>query len=282
MSWDLFEAIAEQLAEWRPRVSMNVGGESTLHPRLPNMVRSLRDMDMYVTLDTNATRLSPALDLALLNSGTSELVVCLDGDTPESYELMRERASFDKTIQNLRDLLHIRFEMEAFATRIIIKNIQFWRRETKLTFPQAYKGLFTDYPPNEFRSTWADYWPGTHRYGLTVPYLAEPTTSEYSPCVNLWKHMAISWDGTVHLCCLDLNRTSRIGHAVKDGIRTVWNMPMLVEARAKHSRGEQADMMLCRNCNQIRRPPDDEEAGLRDAGEDRFTEWNHEIIDGST
>ena len=288
MSELVFDRVLEEITPFKPRVSMNIGGESTLHPRLPDMVRRLVDAGSHVCVDTNATRLTRELSSALIEAGLPEVVFCLDGNSRESYEAIRKRGEFTRTIDNIREFLEVKKELGAELPYTVIKNIQHWRPEDDLAFPPAFTELFEATPPDEYRATWMDHWPGKHRDGLAEWYDAEPfEESGYQPCMNLWKNLPVSWDGKVYLCCLDLKRTSPVGDVLTSGVLGVWNAPALVEARRQHVAGEQAVMPLCHNCNQIRRTPDDADAGLSAAGEDRFTPWAREhpqlpLLDVST
>jgi hypothetical protein len=270
----LFRDILAQITPFQPRISMNIGGESTLHPQLPEMIGELVGAGMAVCVDTNAAALTATQMHDLIHSGLTEIVFCLDGDSAESYEAIRARARFDRTVANVREFLALRRSAASTTPYTVVKNIQRWRAGSRLEFPAVYRELFASCPPDEFRVTWMDHWPGDHRNLLSEWYDAEPyLEDEYQPCMNLWKNLPISWDGRVYVCCLDLKRTTPVGDVRLDGVLGAWNAPALVEMRRRHASGQQRDIGLCRNCNQIRRPPSDPAAGLRSPREDRFTPW---------
>jgi wyosine [tRNA(Phe)-imidazoG37] synthetase (radical SAM superfamily) len=276
MEMNLFERIVKEIAPFRPEVALNLGGESAIHPELVRMVRELKRAGMYVFLDTNATRLTPSMSEGLLDAGIDKLVFCLDGNTPESYEAMRVRGRFEETVDNIRYFLRLKRERNQRATYTVIKNIQYYDPHTEAAFPKNFAQLFDACPPDEYRFTWADYWPGSHRRQLRKQYAVQPFAEQYIPCINLWKKLPISWDGMIYICCLDLNRTSPIGSVQEMGVLGTWNAPAMKEFRRRHARQEQAQLSLCQNCNQIRRHPEKALAGLLDAGGDRFTPWVRE------
>jgi MoaA/NifB/PqqE/SkfB family radical SAM enzyme len=277
----LFAEILAQITPFRPRISMNIGGESTLHPRLPEMIGDLAAAGMAVCVDTNAAAITVPQMRGLVSSGLAEIVFCIDGDSPASYEAIRARARFDRTVANIRTFLELRRSAGVDTPRTVVKNIQCWQPGKALVFPTTYRELFADCPPDEYRVTWMDQWPGDHRDLLAEWYDPEPYLEDsYEPCMNLWKNLPISWDGRVYVCCLDLKRTTPVGDVRSDGVLGVWNAPALVEMRRRHAAGRQRDIGLCRNCNQIRRPPGDPTAGLRSARDDRFTPWAREYPGG--
>jgi len=278
LEMDLFEDIVREISAFRPEVALNLGGESTLHPELVRIVRDLKKAGMYVFLDTNATRLSSRTSRGLLEAGIDKIVFCLDGNSPQNYEAMRLRGSFGETVENIRSFLRICKDMGRTRTYTVIKNIQYYDPQTEAAFPERFGALFKDCPPDEYSFTWADFWPGSHRNQLREKYPVQPFGEKYTPCINLWKKLPISWDGMIYICCLDLNRTSPIGSVQDLGVFGTWNSQAMREFRKQHSRRRQADLSLCKNCNQIRRRPEAKLAGLLSAREDRFTPWVRERV----
>lgn len=278
MSMELAEAVAKEVAAFRPLVAVNMGGESTLHPRLAEMIICFHRVGCYVFLDTNATRLTPTLSEALVNSGLDEIALCLDGDgSADSYEAIRVRARFDSTVNGIRTFLDTRRRLGSDRPRTIVKNIQYFRSDGGLRFPVALKRLFEDHPPDGYRATYADYWPGKHVDGLKTPYEIQPYASgAYRACTNLWKKLAISWDGKVYACCLDLDRTTYVGDVTIDGVMGVWNSPRMQELRLIHRQGRQAELALCSRCTMIQRPPQGRLAGLLKWRAERFTPFRDE------
>ena len=192
---DLFERIHGQLMTFRPLVAINLGGESTLHRNLGEMISRLHSSGCYVFLDTNATLLTDEVCKDLIDAELDELVLCLDGDgDPTSYAEIRVRGDFEVTVKNIRRFLNLRNQRKAIKPRTIIKNIQHYAQDRPLEFPKKLKALFEDESPDEYRATWADYWPGSHAVSLSQEYEVEPyDPGEYQACSNLWKKLAISW-----------------------------------------------------------------------------------------
>jgi radical SAM protein with 4Fe4S-binding SPASM domain len=279
MSLDLFETIVQKIIPYKPLVAINMGGESTLHPKLPYMIQRLHRAGSYVFLDTNATMITESLASQLLECGLDELVLCFDGNgTTDSYEHIRVGANYAKTLANVRSLLAMRQKATFSTTRIVIKNIQYYQADQQLQTAVPIKHLFADNPPDEYRATWADYWPGSHRDNLKEEYSVKTFSSQkYTACTNLWKKMAISWDGQVYACCLDLNRTHLIGNLGDMDLFEVWNAPEMIKLRTKHARNEQASISLCQSCTMIQRTPSNPLSGIMNLRNERFTQWSKEV-----
>lgn len=252
----LFERVARELAAIRPVVVLHMGGESLLHQDLPAMIRRLRDAGLAVRIDTNAMLLTPEVAKALVEADLSAIYVDLDGDGPEEYAAIRERARFERVVENTRGLLDQRAALGRRNPRVIVKNIRYWKPGAKPGFPDSYRALFAGREPDEYRFAWADHWPGRHREDIPEAkrYEVMPADGPYQPCTMLWSRMAIGWDGLVTICCLDLNRTTGMASVAELGVMGAWNSPGMVEARRLHAAGRQAEIDICSNCNQIRRP----------------------------
>lgn len=270
----LLESLIPQIKTFAPSVAINLGGESTLHPQLPEMVRLLRGAGCYVFLDTNSNRLTHEMAKALILNGLSEIVFCLDGDgTAESYESVRVGGRFQLAVESITEFLKLRQALGSRSPKTVIKNIQFFTQGKTPRFPCALKELFKELGPDIYRSTWADYWPGSHRELLHYAYEIEPYDEAYSACTNLWKKLAISWDGRVYICCLDLNRTTPVGDIRNDTIAQIWNGKCMQEFRQMHARNLQSKISLCKSCTMIRRGPAGAIAGLNAARYERFTRF---------
>jgi radical SAM family protein/iron-sulfur cluster protein len=253
----LFRSIVAELSTFKPIIAFHMGGESIMHPRFFQMVRTMADAGLFVRLDSNAVLISEAAAHQLVDSGLSEIYLDLDGHDAASYEAIRKRARFDRVIGNISTLLRVRRERGATVPRLIVKNIQYFAPGKPAGFPPAYKALFADNPPDEYRFAWADYWPGMHkdevasssdRYGVVA------ASVEPEKCSLLWSRLAIGWDGAVLVCCLDLNRTVILGNVGELGVLGAWNSPGMLDIRRAHVAGRQAELHLCATCNQIRRP----------------------------
>lgn len=102
IAWDDFTRVALQLRGTR-RLYLCWGGESSLHPRLADMVAfiSKNRISSNFGFVTNGMRLDAALGQKLLEAGLRFLVFSLDGGDAQMHESYRKNASFDQIIRNL-------------------------------------------------------------------------------------------------------------------------------------------------------------------------------------
>lgn len=87
-----------------PSVSFT-GGEPTLIPDLPDLIRYAKDLGMRVNLITNGTKIIPALAQKYAEHGLDSAQVSLEGVTAETHDdIVRSRGAYHKTIAAIKHL----------------------------------------------------------------------------------------------------------------------------------------------------------------------------------
>lgn len=80
------------------------GGEPTLRRDLQPLVKGLARGGLHVTVTTNGTLLDESLGAALQEAGLSQLLVSLDGTTPEIHDRIRGvPGTFDRVVSGLQE-----------------------------------------------------------------------------------------------------------------------------------------------------------------------------------
>ncbi len=100
MDWKTFEAVARYFGE-AEEVDLTGGGEPLLHPRLEEMVRTVKSAGCVAGFSTNATLLFPDRAEGFLEAGLDWIAYSIDGATPATYEKIRVGASFEKVMKNI-------------------------------------------------------------------------------------------------------------------------------------------------------------------------------------
>ena len=109
MSWEIFERVIDPIAAVAasPAVTF-IGGEPTLHPKLVDMVRYVKQRaDAHVDMCTNGTQIVRIGD-ALVDAGIDEVHVSIDGSSAEVNDRGRGAGSFAQALDGLRLLVKLR------------------------------------------------------------------------------------------------------------------------------------------------------------------------------
>lgn len=84
-----------------------------------------------------------------------------------------------------------------------------------------------------------------HNFGGNAPgMVANPIGSCKKVCVQPLKEIAIRWDGTIPICCLDMGNMFPMGH-VGDGLQAVWESKVAESARRMLRRGFRSFSPCC-------------------------------------
>ena len=101
-----FRRLVSQLGRFPHLETVMFGGfgEPTAHPDILSMVRAVKALGLRAEMTTNATLLDDALIEGLLRERLDTLWISLDGTAEESFETIREGASFPLVLENIERL----------------------------------------------------------------------------------------------------------------------------------------------------------------------------------
>ncbi len=98
-----FEVLRQIIDDQVPYLSFS-GGEPMLHPHFFDMVEYVCDRGAELKIETNGHFLSPENCARLKDYGVKAVQVSLDGASAATFQRMRVRGDFQKTVDGLRNL----------------------------------------------------------------------------------------------------------------------------------------------------------------------------------
>jgi len=119
LGWDDFLRVVQQFPDMERAVLHGIG-EPLINRDLPRMIAYLKARGVTVLFNTNATLLTEAWGLRLIDSGLDEMRCSLDGANPQTYAAIRGAPLLPKIISNLRRFTALQRELEAAAPRVSI------------------------------------------------------------------------------------------------------------------------------------------------------------------
>ncbi len=231
MSFEGFQYIVDEVKNHTISFLLSMAGEPLLNKEIAKMVNYASNNGLFVAIDTNATLLSPELAEGLLYSGLDEIFVSLDGCSKESYEGFRVNAELENVVENITTLCALKriknkatplVTLECIANRLNenelweIKKLgrkigidRFWVKS--LAIPSH---IYDEETCKEMATKFLPTNPNVkHRY----------RSGKLTSCTYWTRNTVILVDGTVAMCCYDLNGEYSFGNIYEDGFLNIWN-----------------------------------------------------------
>jgi len=82
----------------------------------------------------------------------------------------------------------------------------------------------------------------------TIEQDNKPRKKRREPCVGLWQHFGIRYDGETSACCIDFRCEQSLGNIRKDGFFAIWNSKKLIDYRLYHLKGDFKNIKICSTC----------------------------------
>ena len=259
MPFEHFKHVFEQQADHLLLLMLWNQGEPFINKHLTDMIRLASAHNVPTLTSTNVHYIKnreTARDI--VDSGLSELVVSLDGVTPESYVKYRVGGNFDRVLEGIRllvqakrdlqsshPLIHLQFiimkhnEHEIEAARKFARELGVDRLSLKTAQVYTESDAETFLPSDEKFS----------RYDYTADHLS--TKSKISnTCRHLWYSTVINWDGAVSPCCFDKDVHYGLGDALNESdFDQIWTGQKYTDFRNAILK-DRKSVPICNNCSE--------------------------------
>src|SRR3989304_830811 len=245
MDFDLYKSIINESLKFgrRTTIFFHKDGEPLLHPRLPEMIEyAVNKKAAYQThLSTNAILLEGKMMEDILKSGIDSIIINVDAATEETYRKIKRVPGFDKVEENIKNFIETKKKLNLAKPLIRVKLIPL---EENLGEVEAFKKRWNRLA-DEVVISREFSWPGFIRKENNKPGY---TSDKRYPCISLWLALAINWDGTVSVCCIDFYHRGILGNLRKSSINKIWKGEKLQEIRVAHLEGKFNSVQVCSDC----------------------------------
>lgn len=247
----LFRNIIDQVKDYAELVYLSGGlGDPLLHPQYAEMISYAVDNDVRIGLSTNAAMITERHIDTLLTVQPDLILFSLDGAQKETHEKIRVGSNFERTMAGVENFL-----------------VEKERRGLKkpYTVCQMIYMPENQHEADEFRRKWGRfaavddvrlkkflYLKGANYGPEPDPDL--PDHSKWS-CILPWRQLSIGFDGTVAICCRDLDFSDPIGNVQDTPIEEIWNSEKMVRYREYLTTERKSELSTCKDCGTIRTNP---------------------------
>ncbi len=259
MAFDAFCQVFDGLADDLILLMLWNQGEPFINKRLTDMIRVAKSRNVPTITSTNVHYIRSAEDAEdIVDSGLDEIIVSLDGVSPESYVQYRVGGNFDRVMDGIRLLssakrklkadhpvIHLQFiimkhnETEIEDARELARDLGVDRLSLKTVQVYTDEEAETYLPSNEDHS----------RYLYDLPSLTTKGKITNS-CRHLWYSTVVNWDGAVSPCCFDKDVHYGLGNTLNgQTFDQVWSGESYTRFRNAILK-DRASVPICNNCSE--------------------------------
>lgn len=261
-----FKIIIDDVKKYVHYIYLTNAGEPMLNKDIFKMIEYANKNNLSTSLSTNATLLHKATIRHLFDSGLDHIILSFDGATKYSYEKFRVGANFENVIGGIKNLCNEKRRLKKAKPYIELQFIVTRYNESeiedilKLAEEMGVDRLHFKslclcshvYDLDERERLAEEYLPKRkdvkNRYevsdGITICKWRSATCSYWQ------KRSVILADGTVVMCCYDINGDYAFGNVLEKGksFRDIWN--------SKKYKNYRSDLMyhkklpLCQKCDE--------------------------------
>ena len=235
MKYELFKTIIDEGSEkGLYSIKLNWRGESTIHPKLPEMISyAKKKCIIYVFLNTNATLLTKEKSVSLIEAGIDRIIISFEGYEKEFYESQRVGAVFENTVKNIKNLMSIKKTLGKSLPWVRLQTILLEGLQSKIERYSKFLSEIVD------EVAYIDLKNEVCRISVNK--------SDWA-CPQLWQRMTISWDGNIMPCVNDHFGKMCLGRIPKTNIEDAWRSGRLENMRDIHIKGLAHDIDGCLDC----------------------------------
>jgi sulfatase maturation enzyme AslB (radical SAM superfamily) len=247
MSNDRFRQIIERFIPYQAKqeyLSFCGLGEPTLDPHLPGKVKMAKDMGFKgVSVYTNGQLLRRTAD-QLISAMLDNLIVSIDGITPETQSAIRVHSNLGKVVEGTEYFLQARNTLNS-RTKIIVR---FTRQEKNQHEEEAFVNFWRKRISPERGDSISVY--NVHNVGVLVNIGKTPANLP-TRCSEVYERVMVGSDGEMIFCCGDQtkNRKIRVGNVLDSDPVQLYNSPAHQKYREMMEMGKIAELELCKNCS---------------------------------
>lgn len=267
----VFQKLVDEIAPGKnggKPIALHNLGESTLHPRLPEMVRYAAERGLITELSANPGHLPLALFRALEDAGLSRLIVSLDGTDAATLTRIRGRgAKGEVAFTNLDAILEDRRARGHATTRVLVQMIRQRANASQASAFLARYGALnlpsTSAYVKELDANTVDEKAGTDETLYEIGRAERPYL-----CRAPWRTVVVLWNGDVVPCCHDANGAVVYGNLRTASLADVWQSATARGLRDRLARGAPDPSDPCSGCahrpDTFPMPVVDGDAGIAD------------------
>lgn len=242
------------------RIHLYKDGEPLLNKRLGSMIALAKRMDISnsVEITTNAAALTKNRASELIESGLDAIRVSVEHVNDIKYKnITKTFGDYDKIIQNVKYLYEEKTRRRS-SLHVFVKIIDDGLSDADKNkfigdFSEISDSINIDKPMG-----WSQSFDQSIKLNIIDPVGMDGYTEKKGRvvCPEPFSKLAINFDGTVSICCVDWSHGTVVGDLKESSLTDIWHGVKLKEFRLKHLQGKRSEIPACAGCDYIKGFPE--------------------------
>jgi radical SAM protein with 4Fe4S-binding SPASM domain len=259
MSLEAFRMVLDEMTPYLIHLTLWNQGEPFMNPQLLEMIRYAKARKMVVLTSTNGHFLDNRQQAEqLVSSGLDDLIISLDGITPETYQGYRKGGDLDRVIRGIRQVVRTKKRLRSSRPYIELQFLIMRHNQHQIEdFRRLAKELGVDKislktlqveTPQQARL----YLPrrSAHRRYRLRNGTVQLKGGLRNNCRWIWFCPVINSDGTVCPCCFDKDNLFPLGNVFNSHhLKDIWHGTRYRDFR-RHILTSRDRTPMCQNCSE--------------------------------
>lgn len=259
MDFNLFCKIIDDLKKFPSKVKslrLYKDGEPFLNKDIVQMIAYAKKNNAAdeVYIISNGSLITEKTAIGILEAGLDCLRISIEHVSGEKYkQITRTYSNYDNIVKNVKFIymekqkrnINIHIDAKIVDTGLSKEDIE----KFKIDF-----GPITDSLTIENLMGWSKSGEKDWTLGLNpstgIDY--ESKLGDIKTCPQPFKGLAVNFDGTVSVCCVDWSHGTIVGDLKQESLLDIWNGPKLLAFRMIHLKKQRHTIPVCSNCQYIK------------------------------
>lgn len=245
MSRELYKKIIDQASNLKINyINLHNFGEPLVDKDFVWRIKYAKSKNIKrISTNTNGTLLNQKLAKDIIKSGLDELYISVDAATKKTYQKIRIGLNYNQVQKNIKYITKLKKQLKSDKPKIILDFLEFNLNKTETQkFINKWKNTVDNICISQIHD-----WSNKKQINLKNKINNYVEFSQ-SPCRLPFTEMLINWDGTVSLCCQDIDGEVILGNTNKESLIKIWQNKKYQEIRKSHLKLKTNDLKLCKNC----------------------------------
>jgi len=259
MDYALYTKIIDDLTQFPKKVrSLRLfkDGEPFAHKRMIDMIKYAKEKNIAdeIYIISNASLINKEMANKVLDADLDRLRISVEHVTSEKYKVItRTYSDYDKIVANVKYLYEEK-KRRGHPLWVNPKIVNTGLSKEELQKFHDDFGPISDELTVETLMGWSNALDRDFTLGSNpeTGIDSKAKLENIEVCPEPFKGMAINFDGTVSVCCVDWSHGTLVGDTNKESVKEIWNGPRMTAFRMHHLRKERHKIPACAECQYLK------------------------------